>query len=335
MLCVKRYFSFVLLKLSIIVPVYNVSKYLPCCIESVLNQSFSNFELLLIDDGSTDGSGAICDAYAQIDNRIRVFHKDNEGVSSARNLGLNHAVGEWVYFVDSDDEILPTGLQVLVDSISEDVDNVLVGYEKYSKDGQIVDAIEDRIVVTLSKEKSLLLLFSGHALYYPYLGYLWLWLFRRRIIQENKLRFETSIKIKEDTLFIVQYICRSNGKTRYNTTPVYKYKMREDSVMGELGIKYCPNYRSSLDAVIQMHHCIHQLPDIGKELSDAAKFEVVNRVYMIRGQMMKFKALDSSIVLLMKRQANKEVGLPYYLLYQYYRNRRRVSKLIKKVFHIN
>ena len=88
---------------SVIVPVYNTEKYLPECIESVLFQSYTDFELLLIDDGSTDGSGLICDEYARKDFRIKVVHKSNGGVSSARNEGLDIARGEYVCFVDSDD----------------------------------------------------------------------------------------------------------------------------------------------------------------------------------------------------------------------------------------
>ena len=90
-------------EISVIVPAYNTKQYLPRCIDSILSQSFSNFELPLIDDGSTDGGGKICDAYAEKDSRIRVFHKENGGASSARNLGLDKARGEWITFVDSDD----------------------------------------------------------------------------------------------------------------------------------------------------------------------------------------------------------------------------------------
>lgn len=89
--------------ISVIMPVYNVEKYVGSAIESVLRQAVSDFEILLIDDGSTDGSGAICDAYAQRDSRIRVWHKSNGGVSSARNMGLDNARGEWIAFLDADD----------------------------------------------------------------------------------------------------------------------------------------------------------------------------------------------------------------------------------------
>lgn len=108
--------------ISVIVPVYNTKQYLPRCIDSNLNQSFTDFEILLIDDGSTDESGRICDSYAVKDERILVFHKENGGVSSARNIGLKNAKGEWVCFLDSDDEMLSGGMQVIANEISEDVD---------------------------------------------------------------------------------------------------------------------------------------------------------------------------------------------------------------------
>ena len=93
-------------KISVIVPVYNAEKYLHRCVDSILTQTFTDFELLLINDGSKDKSGAICDEYAAKDSRVRVFHKENGGVSSARNLGLDNAKGEWITFVDSDDWIV-------------------------------------------------------------------------------------------------------------------------------------------------------------------------------------------------------------------------------------
>ena len=91
--------------ISIIIPIYNTEKYLPRCIDSILAQTFRDFELLLINDGSTDNSGTICDEYVKKDSRIRVFHKENGGASSARNMGLDNAQGEWIAFIDSDDWI--------------------------------------------------------------------------------------------------------------------------------------------------------------------------------------------------------------------------------------
>ena len=113
--------------ISIIVPVYNTEQYLRRCIDSVLAQTYQDFELLLIDDGSKDSSGAICDEYAAQDTRVRVFHKANGGVSSARNVGLDHARGEWITFVDSDDEVKPNWLDLFCMQISYGVELVSQG----------------------------------------------------------------------------------------------------------------------------------------------------------------------------------------------------------------
>lgn len=99
--------------ISVIVPVYNVKTLLPRCINSLLSQKFTDYELLLIDDGSTDGSGDICDEYGKKDSRIKVIHKQNEGVSKTRNRGIDEARGEWITFVDSDDYITPDYLSDL------------------------------------------------------------------------------------------------------------------------------------------------------------------------------------------------------------------------------
>lgn len=104
----------ILLKVSIIVPVYKAELYIRKCIDSILSQTFTNFELLLIDDGSPDNCGKICDEYAELDTRVHVFHKENGGVSAARNLGLDHAKGDYVCFIDSDDWIDPDMLETLI-----------------------------------------------------------------------------------------------------------------------------------------------------------------------------------------------------------------------------
>ena len=111
--------------ISVIVPVYNTEQYLRRCIDSVLAQTYQDFELLLIDDGSKDSSGAICDEYAVKDTRVKVFHKENGGVSSARRMGVAHSSGEYVYFVDSDDSILPDALQEMLKCVQSDVDIVV------------------------------------------------------------------------------------------------------------------------------------------------------------------------------------------------------------------
>lgn len=123
---------------SIIVPVYNVEKYLAECIESILNQSYENIEIVLIDDGATDSSGKICDAYAKKDSRIRVIHKVNGGLSSARNKGIEESCGSYLAFIDSDDKIHEDFVANLMRYITEDYDIVQCAYARVYEDGTLI-----------------------------------------------------------------------------------------------------------------------------------------------------------------------------------------------------
>ena len=137
------------LKISVIVPVYNTEKYLHRCIDSILAQTFADFELLLVNDGSTDSSGAICDEYAQKDNRVRVFHKENTGVSATRNLGIDNSKGEYLIFIDSDDYWIDNNSleQLYLTAIQHDLDIVRGEYKAVDENG------EDLFVRPISKSK--------------------------------------------------------------------------------------------------------------------------------------------------------------------------------------
>ena len=106
-------------KISVVVPVYNVEKYLRKCIDSIINQTYKNLEIILVDDGSPDKCGEICDEYAKKDNRVKVIHKKNAGVSSARNDGIDNATGEYIIFVDSDDWLEDNAIEIMVDKLNE------------------------------------------------------------------------------------------------------------------------------------------------------------------------------------------------------------------------
>ncbi len=214
-------------KISIIVPVYNVQKYIRRCIDSILSQNYHNLEILLIDDGSSDDSGMICDEYAQLDTRIKVFHKENNGVSSARNLGIENASGEWIYFCDSDDEILQDGISILVSRINTNIDLVMAGYEI---NGQTKVAYSsDRIIS--AKEAKFLLLKSPNGCYQ---GYLWSKIFKRSVIIENAIRFNVDIKFNEDRLFIYHYISKSKCKILVLSSAVYRYYDNECGAMNSI-----------------------------------------------------------------------------------------------------
>ena len=182
-------------EISVIVPVYNTAQYLPRCIESILSQSFADFELLLIDDGSTDGSGAICDGYAAKDSRIRVFHKENGGVSSARNLGLDSAHGEWITFVDSDDYIdddyFPTCFE-------ENVDLYIQNWR--FANGDVRDWFKPRQVDADDCRR-----FLQENLHLDMFRTVYCFFFKRWILVDNGIRFDTRYKLGEDTLFVMDY----------------------------------------------------------------------------------------------------------------------------------
>ena len=188
--------------ISVIVPVYNAEKYLPRCIESVLAQTFVDWEMLLIDDGSTDASGSICDEYAAKDERIRVFHKENGGVSSARNLGLDNAQGEWITFVDSDDYIEENYLKSFEGNL--DADLVVGNIQMIRK--QEVEEVGSHISPGYYNDIK-----SEVANCLTNLCFLAPWgkMFRRTLVLG--LHFDESMCISEDTKYVFSFISRSRS----------------------------------------------------------------------------------------------------------------------------
>lgn len=205
--------------ISVIVPVYNTEKYLDKCIQSILAQTYTDFELLLIDDGSTDSSGAICDKYAEQDSRVRVFHKENGGVSSARNLGLDNVNGEWIAFVDSDDWVEENWLGALMEIIDKDndIDIVRFGYIRNDDDyEQKIVSSQDFILV--NKEDYLIQNDNAH-----YYAMLWNTLFKYTLIG-SRIRFNILINWSED--FIFTYECYLVVKKMYiSSLPLYHYRV--------------------------------------------------------------------------------------------------------------
>lgn len=215
--------------ISIIVPVYNVEIFLPDCLKSVSQQTYKDFEVLLVDDGSTDKSGSICDDYAKKDNRFKVYHKQNGGVSSARNYALDKIQGEWVYFCDADDILYHYTLETLINHFDEDVDSTMGGYIRMNNLGKILEENTICEECNMSVEETLTDFY--HPKYKMFNGFIWNRLFRRSIIEKYHLRFREDIYIKEDGLFLIQYLSKCNNGTYYNTRPIYKYREHSSSAM--------------------------------------------------------------------------------------------------------
>lgn len=199
---------------SVIVPVYNTEQYLPQCIDSILTQTFNDFELILVNDGSTDNSGKLCDEYEKLDNRIIVFHKENEGANSARKEGVNIASGEWITFVDSDDTIMNDALYILCNNSCSQTDIVI---------GQI-----DRSLMPLSGTYSYKeyqkLIFHGKITPGPVAK-----LFRKNLFDKHVFEMPNSIKVGEDMLMNIRISFRLQNNVKVLSDVTYCYLQRQNS----------------------------------------------------------------------------------------------------------
>lgn len=186
-------------RLSVIVPIYNIEEYLPFCLKSILEQDYQNYELLLINDGSTDNSGKIADDYALKNKKIKVFHQPNAGVSAARNLGLEKAKGEWICFVDGDDEIYPNSLSIIIKETDNCKLEMIIARsftydkgekkkERYRFDNSFLDTNFDGYEVISKKSYKR--------------GSIGGCIFNRDFLKNNKLRFPLGLNNGEDSIFI-------------------------------------------------------------------------------------------------------------------------------------
>ena len=319
------------MKVSIVVPIYNVADYLRRGLDSVLSQSFQDFELILVDDGSTDASGKICDEYAAKDRRIQVIHKENGGVSSARNAGLDVANGEWVYCMDPDDVLLPDGLLTLMSGISEEVDVVMGGYEEIRVDGTLLRSsnVSSEHVI-LDKSKSLRPLFAPYSTDSGYVGHIWLRLFRMEVIRKNHIRFDPTVTIREGTLFVATFLCLSRGTTCYISKPIYRYYHRESSAVWSLTKSFNEKYLSSFDANVKIVRLINDTASIDSEVKRCAKEEVMDRYRKIKRKMIQFDVKNDGVLRDFRRRCIKELGMPFVAGYVFDWSRKKIAKKFRK-----
>lgn len=199
--------------ISVIIPVYKVEAYLDECLESLVAQAFQDFEIILVDDGSPDRCPAMCDAWAQKDSRISVIHKENGGVSSARNVAIEQAQGEWIWFVDSDDTVAPGALEQLALRTKKQPDIIVFNKdisEEYQKDGRF---------------------FDDYYFQYRFGFEAWNKLYKTSIIRTHQIAFDTQETIGEDLLFNITYY-QFAERYLFSDLTLYHYREREDSAMG-------------------------------------------------------------------------------------------------------
>lgn len=222
------------IKISIIVPVYNTSKYLERCIDSILNQTLEEIEIILIDDGSTDNSGEICDRYKKSDPRINVIHKKNEGLGLTRNAGLREAKGTFVGFVDSDDYIEPNMYEKMYNTIQKNGnDAVICNSKRLTKDNNIMNNwnnIPDRIYNREEIEKEILPSICGNEKYKIKIGSVWKVLYKKSILDDYNIKFLNEREyVSEDFMFNLIYFSKCN-RLELIKDELYIYCENQDSL---------------------------------------------------------------------------------------------------------
>lgn len=226
--------------ISVIVPVYNVQAYLEKTVNSLLEQTYKSVEIILINDGSTDGSGVLCDRLAQRDNRVRVIHQRNQGVSATRNNGIRNANGEYLVFVDSDDTVDVQYVQTLYqEMVNHDADLVICGYRRcYPKIYKDVSVEKDFFISRVSEnEQAITQLYAGAFLNAP-----WNKMYKRNLISHY---FDSSLAMGEDLVFNLQYL-KNIKKLKVTSKVLYYYIVRANSAV----TTYKPN---RMDNVIRVN----------------------------------------------------------------------------------
>ena len=235
-------------KLSIIIPVFNVEETLKRCIESILMQAYADWELWLVDDGSTDSSGDICDVYSKQDSRIHVIHKKNEGVSSARNIGIDNATGRYVMFVDSDDYLEGDSLETMINfAEGYDADIVMCGFfYHFEESGEIKpNFVKNTFVGGNSQFVSVLF---KEALERELLNPPWNKVIKKKVLEQNQIRFISEYSICEDMIFTMKLLSVSTKIVSLNV-PLYHYIYKKGE---NLVNRFHKNFYEALSAYYEL-----------------------------------------------------------------------------------
>jgi glycosyltransferase involved in cell wall biosynthesis len=225
-------------KISIIIPVYNVEKYLRKCLDSIIRQTFGDFECILIDDESADNCPTICDEYALKDKRITVLHQKNAGVSAARNAGLDRARGEWIGFVDSDDWCEPRMFQFLYENaVRINADISICGWrelgekEAYYEDIYCFEESNIKKLLTFDSKTAILELLDMES----FGGYSWNKLIKSDYFINSNIRYDTTVKTMSDVL-VFYHIFKLARKIVFSSEPLYNYIQTSNSIIHQHGL---------------------------------------------------------------------------------------------------
>ena len=248
-------------KISVIVPVYNVEAYLERCVESILQQTYAHFELILINDGSTDSSGQICDHLASQYENIKVYHIENAGVSNARNTGIKLATGAWVTFIDSDDFVTQDYLATLASAVEGLNVGFVIAPLHHIKNGIVTDlpSHSEKTELWSTEETMKELLMTTRTSFFPVAK-----LFKRDLLADEK--FNTNYHLAEDALFLTELLLKTRCSCVFIDKPVYYYDHREGSATTSVN-------RHVFDTIEVYKQIIAQVSQAFPNL----KYELINR----------------------------------------------------------
>lgn len=213
------------IELSLIIPAYNVAPYLESCIDSIAANTYQDYEILLIDDGSTDETGTIGDNLARKYEKIRVFHTENRGLCAARNLGLEHAKGKYIGFVDSDDLVAPNMLEALVSNMTDDVQMVACFFVRCGRTDRLADNPSSQSAHKADSRET-----ARQVLYGGYGCNVWNKIFRKSVLDEHGIRFRTTVAVAEDLYFVTDYLPHCKQAV-FIDGQLYYYIMNDGSIM--------------------------------------------------------------------------------------------------------
>ncbi len=254
---------------SIIIPVYNSEKYILDCVVSVQNQTYSNLDIILVDDGSTDSSRSIIEKLILNDNRMRYFYKSNGGVSSARNYGLNKARGEYISFIDSDDFISENYVESIMELIDNNIDMIALGHLRYneiSKTSVVVKHNFTNKTYTSNELKQIIIddgRFNGFTVASACAV-----CFRMSILRENNILFDETVKYNEDGLFTSEYVLHCNNNIIINYSKAYYFYRFNNSSATQQIVENDVEYITSMDNIIKrLSIYIHDSNNISVQIS--------------------------------------------------------------------
>ncbi len=283
--------------ISVIVPVYNVFLFLEDCIDSICNQTYKDLEIILVDDGSTDNSGLVCDNYSKNDSRIRVIHQKNEGLSAARNAGIEIAKGEFLVFVDSDDRIHPMMVEILYEAMKQNDAELAICSHRIIQETESNASLSHEIrmetqkMEILSGRECVKRIYSKDSVD---MTVAWNKLYKRNLFRQ--MRFPIG-RVHEDE-FLIYKILYPLKKCVYIREPLYEYRVRENSIVSEKSVF---RYKDTIDAYEERCHFFEMDKDMELYLESLRRYETT---------------IAETILYLRKEKIEKELEKELYCLFK-------------------